>query len=79
MDEIEKLLRKAHKKDRERLLAVMVALRKGDVAGLQIKKLAGSALYRVRVGNFRISFVLDKEKKTIEIVRVRLRNEATYK
>ncbi len=77
MDEIEKLLRKMKKADRERLISVMVALIAGATEGLHIKKLSGSNLYRVRVGDFRIVFSIDRATKKILIESVRLRNEGT--
>ena len=79
MDEIEKLLHKTKKKDRERLLTAMNALRRGEIKGLNIKKLSGSSLYRVRIGDFRIIFSIDARKKTVLIESVRIRNEKTYK
>lgn len=79
MDEIEKLLRKVKKKDRERLLKAMEALRQGQIEGLKIKKLSGSRFYRVRIGDFRIIFSIDDQRKTILIESVRLRNESAYK
>lgn len=77
MDELEKLLRQAQKKDRERLLRALAALRQGKLDGLEIKKLTNSLLYRVRTGDFRITFSMNG--KTIEIESVQRRNEATYK
>ncbi|EKD33258.1 MAG: hypothetical protein ACD_76C00057G0003 [uncultured bacterium] len=79
MDEMEKLLRKAKKKDRERLLAAMTALRNGQIKGFKIKKISGSNFYRIRIGDFRIIFSIDETKKTIIIESVRLRDEGTYK
>lgn len=79
MNEIEKLLQKVSREDRERLLATMAALREGDLAGMNIKKLSNAAVYRVRVGKFRIQYSIDPETKAITIESVRRRNEATYK
>lgn len=76
---MEKLLRKAKKKDRERLLAAMTALRNGQIKGFKIKKISGSNFYRIRIGDFRIIFSIDETKKTIIIESVRLRDEGTYK
>ena len=78
MDEIEKLLRKTNRKNRERLLTVIEALQQGQMEYLDIKKLSGSFHYRVRVGDFRIIFTMNN-KKQIEIQSVRLRNEKTYR
>lgn len=79
MNEIEKLLQKVPREDRERLLATMTALRRGDRTGMNIKKLSNTSLYRVRVGKFRIQYSIDSETQTISIESVRRRNEATYK
>ena len=77
MDELDKLLRKVHKRDRQRLLRALVALQQGKLDGLDIKKLTNSPFYRVRVGNFRITFTLNG--KTVDIESVERRNETTYR
>ncbi len=79
MNKIEKLLRKASKKDRQRLLEVIMVLRSGVAIGLKVKKLAGSHFYRVRVGKYRVVFSMDMHNKTVVIEAIRLRNEGTYK
>ncbi|OGL61900.1 hypothetical protein A3C09_02830 [Candidatus Uhrbacteria bacterium RIFCSPHIGHO2_02_FULL_47_44] len=79
MDKIEKLLRKAKKADRERLLAVLEAVREGKLEGLHVKRLTNSAFYRVRVGDFRIIFSIDHANKRILIESVSSRDENTYK
>lgn len=77
MDKIVKLLKKAKEKDRERLLACIEVLESGELETLKVKKLGGSPFYRVRVGDFRIVFSIDKQKRVL-IESVRLRNEKTY-
>lgn len=79
MDPIEKLLRKANRKDREHLLEVLLKLQRGEVDDLKILKLKGSHEYRVRVGRFRIRFLIDAKTKRVEVRSVKLRNEDTYK
>jgi mRNA-degrading endonuclease RelE of RelBE toxin-antitoxin system len=37
------------------------------------------AIYRVRVGDFRISYLVDKNSKRIEVGGIRRRGERTYK
>ena len=37
------------------------------------------AIYRVRVGDFRIIYLIDKENKRIEVGGIRRRTERTYK
>lgn len=79
MDEIEKVLHKANKKNRARLLEVMMKLRLGNSEGLNIIKLTNSTYFRVKVGDYRIIFLIDKKEETIEIKSVLRRNEQTYK
>ncbi len=79
MDEIEKLLRKRNQQDRDRILAAMKAIREGEFSGLRIKKLSGLNLYRIRVGDVRIQFCIDRHSKKGVIDSVRLRNEGTYR
>lgn len=77
MNRIEKLLRKISKGDRERLLNVTERLMHGETAGLDIKKIVGTDLSRLRSGRFRIIFHLEGEEPVIDSVK--LRNEATYR
>jgi mRNA interferase RelE/StbE len=37
------------------------------------------AIYRVRVGDFRIVYLIDEKKRHIEVGAIRLRSEGTYK
>jgi mRNA interferase RelE/StbE len=41
----------------------------------QSKKLKGEDRYRLRVGNYRVVYVVDQKQKTITIYRVRHRKE----
>ena len=77
MDKIEKLLRKINQKDRQRLEMLVEQLVKGDLLGLQIKKVRGKNCFRVRSGRFRIIFKIDQD--SILIMDIKLRNEKTYK
>jgi mRNA interferase RelE/StbE len=43
----------------------------------KVKKLKGSELWRVRVGNYRIVYVIDKAAGSVIIVRVARRQEDT--
>ncbi|HCC83623.1 TPA: hypothetical protein DEP96_02120 [Candidatus Uhrbacteria bacterium] len=78
MDEIEKLLNKTSRVDRERLRAVMKAISAGELRGLNIKRLTNSNLFRVRVGDFRVIFTFNNEHRPI-LLKVRGRNEGTYR
>jgi mRNA interferase RelE/StbE len=45
----------------------------------RVKKLAGSGLWRVRVGQYRIVYAIDDEAQLVTLVRVARRKEDTYK
>ena len=45
----------------------------------RVKKLAASGLWRIRVGQYRIVYVIDDEARLVTIVRVDRRKESTYK
>lgn len=78
MERLEKLLRRVPPKHRVQILQAMYCLQ--DVAcrsTLRPEKLSGSSLYRIHVGRYRIIF--NMTVTGIEIVRVRLRNERTYR
>lgn len=78
MDQIEKLFRKINADERAVLSDVISKLRRRDAEGLQIKKLSGSNLCRVRKGIFRIIF--HYEHTTVLVIdAVRVRNEKTYR
>jgi mRNA-degrading endonuclease RelE of RelBE toxin-antitoxin system len=77
MNKIEKLFRKIGVKDREELLHLLEKLISGDSTNLDILKLKGSDMYRVRSGRYRIIFHF--EKKEVVIDAVRLRDEKTYR
>ncbi|MHB8651723.1 MAG: type II toxin-antitoxin system RelE family toxin [Minisyncoccota bacterium] len=78
MREIEKLLRKITKKERQMLLSVVEALIANRHQGIDIKKLKGSDFYRARRGSFRIIFHYN-DKEEVIVDSVRLRKEGTYK
>ena len=44
----------------------------------RVKKLAESGLWRIRVRNCRIVYVIDDEAKLITVVRIAMRKEDTY-
>lgn len=77
MDEIKKLFKKITKKDRLMIEAALLALFKGELAGLKIQKLKGyEHIYRLRVGNYRIIYYQDSEG--IILKAIKRRNESTY-
>lgn len=62
----EKFIRKQEKKEQERLLNAISKLPDGT----DIKKLKGSELFRVRVGNYRILYTIDEGIKVITIENI---------
>jgi mRNA interferase RelE/StbE len=42
-------------------------------------KLQTKDMYRIRVGRFRVIYIINEEEKLVEVVRVSRRNEDTYK
>jgi mRNA-degrading endonuclease RelE of RelBE toxin-antitoxin system len=78
MREIEKLLRKISAKERASLLGFLEQLSAQIKRNsLDIKKLAGSDLYRARKGSFRIIFHYEKNAPVVDSIR--LRNDNTYR
>lgn len=62
----EKFIRKQEKKEQERLLNAISKLPEGT----DIKKLKGSELFRVRVGNYRVLYTIDEGIKVITIENI---------
>jgi len=78
MDEIRKLLLKARKADRERILKIFRRVRSGDYDGLKIEKVKHSKKYRIRVGRYRIILKQDPSGGYL-VISLKLRNERTYR
>lgn len=79
MDKIEKFLRMLTSKEQEAMELLQEQLKSDHrkVPGIQaLKGMKGS--FRVRMGRYRIIFAIDASKK-VEIRRITLRNERTYK
>ena len=74
MDSTQKLLKKINKKDKSRILEVIRKLLKGELQGI---KLTDKNQYRVRIGDYRIKYII--KDRNIIIEEVRRRNENTYK
>lgn len=78
-DKLEKFRRKLDAKRRAVLDDILARIDCGDFALLGVKKLEGSSnRYRIRNGDIRIQFSLDKNRKATGI-DVNWRNESTYK
>jgi len=43
------------------------------------KKLTEKSGYRIRIGNYRVLYMIDDENKVIIIYRIKFRNEKTYR
>lgn len=76
MNKIEKLFRKIPKKERNILLTLMGSIIAGDTKTLDMLKIKGTDMYRVRHRNYRIIF--HHENKEVVIDSIKLRNERTY-
>ena len=80
MDKIEKLLRQFSAKEREAMLLLMQQIKHDHRKIPGVKQLKGKdGWYRVRIGRYRIVFVVDPRTKRVEIRRVTKRDEDTYK
>lgn len=77
MDAIKKALQKLSKKDRTVVLDIIESLLRGETNSLDIKKLRGLELYRVRKGRVRVIYYIEDEKPVV--YKIDLRKENTYK
>lgn len=78
MNEIEKFLRKLKKAEQDAFLLLFEQLEKDYTKVPGVKKLVGKKnLYRIRMGKYRIIFLVGK--KSLEIIRIKKRTEGTYK
>ncbi|MFA6170920.1 MAG: hypothetical protein WCW77_04735 [Patescibacteria group bacterium] len=77
MDEVEKLLNKISKREREAVEEVIALSVSGRTKKLNIKKIANSCLFRVKAKRFRIIYHFDYSEVIIDTIRIRDKN--TYK
>ncbi len=79
MKHLEKLLRRMPPKHRAQVLEALKCLNDESCrVQLRIEKLSGThALFRIRVGKYRIIFSI--QDTSIKLVDIRLRNEGTYR
>ncbi|MDD5103644.1 MAG: type II toxin-antitoxin system RelE/ParE family toxin [Candidatus Peribacteraceae bacterium] len=78
MESWKKQLRKMPRDGRARALAALTLLFARDFGALDRKQLKGyDAIFRIRVGGYRIIYHDDGEKITIKAIR--RRNETTYR
>lgn len=52
-----------------------ISLLQNNPYGQRSQKLGGGKGYRIRIGNFRVTYTVDKKSKVITIVRIRHRRE----
>ncbi|HVW66130.1 MAG TPA: hypothetical protein VHA78_00180 [Candidatus Peribacteraceae bacterium] len=80
MDKIIKLLRRMNAKERDAMLLLMEQIKRDHTKVPGVKALQNmEGMFRVRIGQYRIIFVIDKKTKKAEIRRISRRNEKTYK
>ena len=79
MDKIDKFLKKLSQKNRDKIGDIVFKIINKDFADLDYKKLKGYAnIYRVRKGDIRVIFSVDKSE-TINIISIDRKQEDTYK
>lgn len=80
MNEIDKILRKLTPKEREAMVLLMKQLQSDYRKIPGIQSLQGTkGLFRIRMGNYRIIFIVNQTTGAAEIRRISRRNEKTYK
>ena len=78
MHRIDKFLARLDAGQREKVLAMVERIERGALAGLDLRKLAGTSdTYRARVGKVRIKFTSDDSGA--RILSISFRNEHTYR
>jgi len=79
MDKIDKALKKLSAKERKQVKEILTKLTGESFSGLDMKKLKGEkSVYRVRKGDIRIIYRMEKRKK-IFILAIERRTKGTYK
>jgi mRNA-degrading endonuclease RelE of RelBE toxin-antitoxin system len=79
MDKLDKALRKFSAEERRSVKRLLLQLRSGDFRTLEVKRLKGRKdIYRIRKGNLRIIYRLDKDK-AIFVLAIERRSKETYK
>ena len=77
MNKIEKFLRKLSNREQEAYLLLMMQLKKDYTKIPNIKKLIGyKNMFRIRIGRYRLIFLIDKNK--VEIIKITKRDDRTY-
>ncbi|MDH4136392.1 MAG: type II toxin-antitoxin system RelE/ParE family toxin [Anaerolineae bacterium] len=76
--ELRKLARRITRSDWTRLEQAIDDLRANPRPG-GIVKLSGTDFYRIRVGDYRVIYVIDDEERSVTITKVARRTETTYR
>lgn len=76
MKKHEKTLKKLSAQDRQRITIVVRLIYTNNYQMLDVKKLSGFEIYRVRIGRFRIKF--KKHETFNEIIEIVQRSDNTY-
>lgn len=78
MDKISKAINKLNGKERQTVKKILLSMRNGELAGLDLKKLKGrDDIYRVRKGKIRIVYRTGKNGE-IFILTIERRSDNTY-
>ena len=78
-DPAEKELDRAPRKDRERILAVLQGMRENPFRGDIVRLKGLPAGWRRRVGDWRILYRLEMDRRLIVVTAVRRRTSTTYR
>lgn len=80
MDEIQKILQRLSPKEREAMELLMQQVKRDYRSVPGVKALQGMhGWFRVRMGRYRIIFLVNPETGKVEIRRITKKNERTYK
>ena len=80
MDKIEKILRILSPKEQQAMTLLLEQLKRDYTKIPGIKALQGmKGFFRIRMGQYRIVFIVDPVTKKAEIRRITRRNERAYK
>lgn len=78
MDKIEKALQKLSMKERARVKEILERLQRGDMSGLDVKKLKGrDDIFRVRKGDIRIMY-RSESKDGVSVLAIERKSDTTY-
>jgi mRNA interferase RelE/StbE len=70
-----KTLRRLPADRRTQIVARIEAVATGAAQNLDVKRLAGSDLHRLRVGEYRVLFVIDPEAQILRVELIRTRGD----